>query len=334
MPWTRWLSSLDTVPGDAVDWAMRFVELRERSQTVADIAQTLTQELGRRDRRGTALLGRCGASVHREPPAGRENSNPVAAAGTQEIQALAGRSAEEAPEWGAIEPFFRTLPTLADAPERFEAALRELAAVRERVAGGEMAGGAVTPAAARIDALAFSHPGRRNGSFRAAPPLLALAQTSTRFFEAMDFGFLFDETRKLFSIGYRAADGHLDPNCYDLLASEARLASFVAIAKGDVPSSHWFHLGRPLTPVGHGSALISWSGSMFEYLMPALVMRSPAGSLLSQTYEQVVLRQIEYGAERGVPWGISESAYSARDLDFTYQYSELRCAGAGPETRP
>ncbi len=145
----------------------------------------------------------------------------------------------------------------------------------------------------------------------------------------MDFSFLFDETRKLFSIGYRGTDGTLDPNCYDLLASEARLTSFIAIAKGDVPPSHWFRLGRALTPVGRGSALISWSGSMFEYLMPALVMRSPSDSLLSQTYEQVVLRQIEYGAERGVPWGISESAFNARDIDFTYQYSSFGVPGLG-----
>ncbi len=163
--------------------------------------------------------------------------------------------------------------------------------------------------------------------------LLAIAQRSEEMFEAMEFGFLFDETRKLFSIGYRAADGHLDPNCYDLLASEARLASFIAIAKGDVPSSHWFRLGRALTPVGRGSALISWSGSMFEYLMPALVMRSPANSLLSQTYQQVVFRQIEYGKERGVPWGISESAYAARDIDFTYQYSSFGVPGLGTQAR-
>ena len=99
-------------------------------------------------------------------------------------------------------------------------------------------------------------------------------------FQAMDFSFLFDHTRKQFSIGYRVTDNTLDANCYDLLASEARLTSFIAIAKGDVPSSHWFRLGRALTPVGRGSALISWSGSMFEYLMPALMMISPTGSLL------------------------------------------------------
>ncbi len=145
----------------------------------------------------------------------------------------------------------------------------------------------------------------------------------------MDFSFLFDNSRKLFAIGYRVTDGALDPNCYDLLASEARLASFVAIAKGDVLSAHWFHLSRALTPVGRGSALISWAGSMFEYLMPALVMKSPPAGLLSQTYKLIVNRQIEYGAERGVPWGISESAYNARDLDFTYQYSSFGVPGLG-----
>ena len=97
----------------------------------------------------------------------------------------------------------------------------------------------------------------------------------------MDFTFLFDPGRKLFSIGYRLSDGCLDSGFYDLLASEARLASYLAIARGEVPVSHWFHLGRPLTPVGKGSALVSWSGSMFEYLMPSLVMRAPAGRLKS-----------------------------------------------------
>ena len=146
---------------------------------------------------------------------------------------------------------------------------------------------------------------------------------------AMDFGFLFDPVRKLFSLGYRVADGTLDPGYYDLLASEACLTSFVAIAKGDVPVSHWFRLGRALTPVEGGSALVSWSGSMFEYLMPALVMRAPADSLLGQTGRLVVRRQITYGTERGVPWGVSESGYSARDLELTYQYSNFGVPGLG-----
>ncbi len=159
--------------------------------------------------------------------------------------------------------------------------------------------------------------------------LATLEATARTMAGAMEFGFLLDPDRKLLSIGYRVAEGNLDPSCYDLLASEARLASFVAIAKGDVPSRHWFRLGRAVTPIGRGAALISWSGSMFEYLMPSLVMRAPAGSLIEQTSRLVVRRQITYGAALGVPWGISESAYNVRDLELTYQYSNFGVPGLG-----
>jgi cyclic beta-1,2-glucan synthetase len=159
--------------------------------------------------------------------------------------------------------------------------------------------------------------------------LCALAKIAEGMVQCMDFQFLFDPSRRLFSIGYRVADGALDPGSYDLLASEARLASFVAIAKGDVPPLHWFHLGRTLTPLGRGAALVSWSGSMFEYLMPLLVMRQPAQSLLDLTCRLVVGRQIRYGAERRVPWGVSESAYNVRDPHFTYQYSGFGVPGLG-----
>ncbi len=159
--------------------------------------------------------------------------------------------------------------------------------------------------------------------------LTGLGERARAIALAMDFEFLLDPDRKLLSIGYREADGSLDPSCYDLLASEARLASFLAIAKGDVPARHWFHLGRAVTPVAHGAALISWSGSMFEYLMPSLVMRAPAGSLLERTSQLIVLRQIDYGARLDLPWGVSESAYNTRDLELTYQYSNFGIPGLG-----
>ena len=159
--------------------------------------------------------------------------------------------------------------------------------------------------------------------------LAALEGTARAMALAMEFGFLFNGDRKLLSIGYQAKEGTLDPSCYDLLASEARLASLVAIAKGDVPARHWFRLGRAVTPIAHGAALISWSGSMFEYLMPSLVMRAPIGSLIEQTSRLIVRRQIDYGAKLGVPWGISESAYNARNLEFTYQYSNFGVPGLG-----
>ncbi|MEI9991852.1 MAG: glucoamylase family protein [Rhizomicrobium sp.] len=158
---------------------------------------------------------------------------------------------------------------------------------------------------------------------RLAQRLEKLAERAMAMFDAMEFGFLFDPSRQLFSIGYRVGDTSLDANFYDMLASEARLASFIAIAKGDVPARHWFRLGRTLTPLPGGSALISWSGSMFEYLMPSLVMRAPAGSLLAETNRLVVRRQRAYGDGLGVPWGISESAFSARDIERTYQYSSF-----------
>lgn len=159
--------------------------------------------------------------------------------------------------------------------------------------------------------------------------LRALADEAHAMALSMDFGFLFDRKRRLLSIGYSRADNTLDENCYDLLASEARLASLFAIAKGDVTTRHWFRLGRTATPLGNGSALISWSGSMFEYLMPALVMRAPEGSLLDETSHRIVTRQQEYARALGIPWGISESAYNARDIEFTYQYSNFGVPGLG-----
>jgi cyclic beta-1,2-glucan synthetase len=153
--------------------------------------------------------------------------------------------------------------------------------------------------------------------------LQALAAAARTMAAAMRFDFLYDPERKLLSIGYQVTQGSLDPSCYDLLASEARLASFIAIASGDLPARHWFRLGRAVTPVHHGAALVSWSGSMFEYLMPSLVMRAPTGSLLAETSRLIVQRQIAYGGELNVPWGISESAYNARDMELTYQYSSF-----------
>jgi cyclic beta-1,2-glucan synthetase len=159
--------------------------------------------------------------------------------------------------------------------------------------------------------------------------LETLAATSLELASQMEFDFLYDRQRKLLSIGFRCSDGTLDESCYDLLASEARLASFIAIAKGDIPARHWFRLGRTVTPIGAGAALVSWSGSMFEYLMPDLVLRAPNGSLLAQTSRLIVRRQIEYGRELELPWGISESAYNARDLELTYQYSNFGVPGLG-----
>ena len=210
------------------------------------------------------------------------------------------------------------MPTLAALPAHCETATQLLVSRREQSGPDENLD-------ALIDALKTSASAARLLAHR----LATLADLAMSMAMSMEFGFLFDPGRQLLSIGYRPSDGSLDSNFYDLLASEARLASFVAIAKGDVPAKHWFRLGRTLTPIHGRSGLISWSGSMFEYLMPSLVMRAPGGSLLAQTNRLIVWRQEQYGAELGVPWGMSESEYNMRDAEQTYQYSSFGVPDVG-----
>ncbi|MCU1236291.1 MAG: glycosyltransferase 36 [Candidatus Solibacter sp.] len=148
-------------------------------------------------------------------------------------------------------------------------------------------------------------------------------------FAQMDYGFLYDRARHLLSIGYNVAEHRVDPSYYDLLASEARLCSFVAIAQGQVPQDNWFAMGRTLVSVEGEPMLLSWSGSMFEYLMPLVVMPNYENTLLDQTYRAVVARQIAYGAQRDVPWGVSESGYNAVDAQLNYQYRAFGVPGTG-----
>lgn len=163
--------------------------------------------------------------------------------------------------------------------------------------------------------------------------LHSLAHRAVALADGMNFRFLFDTQRQILAIGYRLADvestGRLDSSYYDLLASEARLASFIAIAKGDLPDVHWFHLSRLLTSVGGASTLLSWSATMFEYLMPLLVMQRYPGTLLDQSCRMAVRRQVEYGRQRGVPWGISESGFNAVDRHGNYQYKAFGVPGLG-----
>src|SRR5439155_4883145 len=145
----------------------------------------------------------------------------------------------------------------------------------------------------------------------------------------MDFTFLYDQSRDLFSIGFNVSHHRMDSGYYDLLASEARLTSFLTIALGQLKQPHWFALGRLLTAQGGMPALISWSGSMFEYLMPLLIMPTYDNTLLDASYKAAVARQIEYGHHRGVPWGFSESGYYLTDANLNYQYRAFGVPGLG-----
>ncbi|NMG29661.1 cyclic beta 1-2 glucan synthetase [Aromatoleum evansii] len=169
------------------------------------------------------------------------------------------------------------------------------------------------------------------GSVRAQDRIAAIERLALQCGELaqMDYEFLFDKTRHLLTIGYNVEERRLDSSYYDLLASEARLCSFVAIAQGQVSQESWFTLGRLLTGTGGEPVLLSWSGSMFEYLMPLLVMPTYDNTLLDQTCKAAVARQIEYGFQRGVPWGISESGYNTVDMHLNYQYRAFGVPGLG-----
>ncbi len=145
----------------------------------------------------------------------------------------------------------------------------------------------------------------------------------------MEYGFLVDKSRQLLAIGYNVAEHRLDASCYDLLASEARATTFVAIAQGQLPQESWFALGRLLTSAAGEAALLSWSGSMFEYLMPLLVMPAYEDTLLDRTCQAAVNRQIAHGRDCGVPWGMSESGYNALDAALNYQYRAFGVPGLG-----
>lgn len=174
-------------------------------------------------------------------------------------------------------------------------------------------------------ALGESYVACRRLSLRAA----RLQRRTAEMLESMDFSELYDADTGLFSIGYSIRQQELSNTHYDLLASEARQTSFIAIAKGDVPEKHWFRLGRPLAVAGESRVLLSWGGTMFEYLMPLLIMKSYDYTLLGETYRSVVDMQCAYAEQRRMPWGISESGYYAFDLQMNYQYKAFGVPGLG-----
>jgi cyclic beta-1,2-glucan synthetase len=305
---------LKTEPGDNLSsWIALFDSLRRGASEIEDIVNALAHEHGEVNFK--ELRWWVGALQH-QVDSRRRDTEALTNWGRL-LPTDLGASDED---WAAILKLLQRVPTLAEVPQLCDKALVQLAAMQEH------ASEALAQTASRLTKALEQSAG---ASSDILSRLSRLARRCDQIIDEMDFSFLFDVERKLFTIGYNVTASRADESYYDLLASEARLASFVAIAKGDLPQEHWFRMGRALTKVDHGRALISWTGTMFEYLMPLLVMRDYPATLLSETYRTVVERQIEYGEERGVPWGISEAAYNVRDLHFNYQYGPFGVPGLG-----
>ncbi|WPL18162.1 Cellobiose phosphorylase [Thiorhodovibrio winogradskyi] len=259
------------------------------------------------------------AAARRAPPAdlgaAQDCLAALTAASAKVVQDIDGKSTDEARAWAqrladdcrALLEYLMILIPKDQNPSHLDIAitLRQLAEL-ETSAGEE----AAQPACEQIR------------------DIRQLAQTASELAH-MSLDFLFDEAQSLLAIGFRVAERRRDESYYDLLASEARLGCFVAIAQGQLPQESWFALGRLLTRASGNTTLLSWSGSMFEYLMPLLVMPSFENTLLDQTYRSAVARQIRYGKERGVPWGVSESGYNGVDAQLNYQYRAFGVPGLG-----
>jgi cyclic beta-1,2-glucan synthetase len=255
--------------------------------------------------------------AHRAPlPAAAPHGNGAAAPGP----GPAGRNGEEvAGRWDKVRRLLLTPAAPAEAEARQKEALTALADLQ--ALGLSPEGRAAL--AALADAVG------RSGAAALRQRLRRLAERAAAFAQAMDFRLLYNEQRHLFSIGFNRSAGRLDQSHYDLLASEASLTSFLAVARGEAPKRHWFQLGRQITRAGGGIALLSWGGTIFEYLMPRLLLRGYGGTLLDESDKGAVARQIEYGRQMRVPWGISESGFYALDAALDYQYQSFGVPGLG-----
>ncbi len=249
--------------------------------------------------------------------------------------ALANQCREALNEIALLAPWIATIspgiwlaefPQLADIPT-----LRQLARISAGISPALEQRLATCADSAEAESWRVLHQQVALGSARAAERVVLIEQliVQARDLARMEYGFLYDPATHLLAIGYNVTERRRDLSAYDLLASEARQATFVAIAQGQIPQQSWFALGRQLTIAGGEPILLSWSGSMFEYLMPLLVMPTFENTLLDQTYHSAVERQIEYGAQRKVPWGISESGYNNFDASLNYQYHAFGVPGLG-----
>ena len=250
-----------------------------------------------------------------------------------------GMDEELSAAWSALRETFSDMPSLADAPRIYRAGERrlgELQNVLDQQSLDDLTR-RIGPEAEAWLQEACDWRRRLVSRLRSARLTVEtlvisyqdLAGQADAFFRRMDFSFLFNEQRQVFHIGYNVDAETLDGNFYDLMASEARIASLLTIAKGDAPQRHWINLARPITQVEGHRALLSWGGSMFEYLMPPLLMQTYEDTLLEQSCQAAVAAHIAYARRRGVPWGISESGYYRFDAQQNYQYRGFGVPGLG-----
>ena len=308
---------LKTVEVDRLpSWFRLFESLHQRTLEIEDIINALAHEHGEVNFK--ELRWWLGSFQHQIRSAFRDGET-FAPWGRSKFLSTKGTTGQPGVDFASLVDLLGTVPTLANVPEVCDKALVQLAAMRSD-------SGAVDSSFDQLTRM-LENAASAVGDFLSR--LSRMAQTAEQIMDEMDFKFLLDPERKVFTIGYNVSAQRADNSYYDLLASEARLASFVAIAKGDVSQEHWFRMGRQLVAANGGRALVSWTGTMFEYLMPLLVMKDYPGTLLHETYRTIVSRQIEYGRERGVPWGISESAFHVRDLQLNYQYGPFGVPGLG-----
>ncbi len=235
--------------------------------------------------------------------------------------------------WQALNAAFGQMPVLHDASATMVTGRKALGDIKALLQAGETPTGAAAEQAQQ--ALAWIE--RFDEALEAALMLShsiaagceEMAAQAEAYLEQMDFRFLYHRQRQVFHIGYNLDTGALDENYYDLLASEARMSSLVAIAKNDVPSRHWLYLSRPITSVGGKRTLLSWSGTMFEYLMPPLLLPRYRDTLLDSSSRNAIQQQIAHGRAHNMPWGISESGFYSFDSAMNYQYRAFGVPGLG-----
>lgn len=305
-------------------------QLVSRLEIIDDMINVLVDEYGEKDFGEIRFWGAALLHQARKRRRDLQTLTPWAGSTAEKLMSIARTIDPDG--WRKLERLervFNSIPTPEHLSDQCERVILEVRTVREEMAKHSFPSGEVEQFGAESERMESAVRIARQAATDLVTRINTLALLVDRFVAEMDFGFLFDERRDVLTIGFNVTAGRRDESFYDLLASEARLASFVAIATGDVPTDHWFRLGRQLAAVDGSRALVSWTASMFEYLMPLLVMRTYEGTLLDETYRTIVERQIEYGRDRGIPWGVSESAYNIRDLHLNYQYGPFGIPGLG-----